>query len=101
MEEYSSSRYALPEVARAVGERCQVLMDGGIRRGSDIVKALALGARAVLLGRGYAYGLAAGGEVGAARALQIFHGDLVRTMKLLGCASVAELDARILQKAVR
>ena len=51
-------------MARAVGERCQVLMDGGIRRGSDIVKALALGADAVLIGRGYAYGLAAGGERG-------------------------------------
>jgi L-lactate dehydrogenase (cytochrome) len=77
------------------------LMDGGIRRGGDIVKALALGARAVLLGRGYAYGLAAGGEAGVDRALRIFHADLVRTMKLLGCASLAELDARILQKAVR
>jgi L-lactate dehydrogenase (cytochrome) len=92
---------ALPEVVDAAGAQCEVLMDGGIRRGGDIVKALALGARAVLLGRGYAYGLAAGGEAGVDRALQIFHADLVRTMKLLGCASVAELGARILQKAVR
>ena len=78
--------------------QCEVLMDGGIRRGGDIVKALALGARAVLLGRGTAYGLAAGGEAGVDRALAIFHADLVRTMKLLGCASVAELDESALQR---
>ena len=89
---------ALPEVAAAVGTRCDVLMDGGLRRGGDIVKALALGARAVLLGRGHAYGLAAGGEKGVDRALAIFHADLVRTVKLLGCASVAQLDASFLQR---
>ncbi len=70
-----------------------MLFDGGIRRGSDIVKALALGARATLLGRGYAYGLAAGGEAGATRAAEIFRADLIRTMKLLGCASVGELTS--------
>jgi L-lactate dehydrogenase (cytochrome) len=89
---------ALPEVVRAVGTQCEVLMDGGIRRGSDIVKALALGARAVLLGRGLAYGLAAGGEKGVDRALAIFHADLVRTMRLLGCASLSQLDATYLQR---
>ena len=89
---------ALPEVVDAVGTQCEVLMDGGIRRGGDIVKALALGARAVLLGRGTAYGLAAGGEKGVDRALQIFHADLVRTMKLLGCATPAALDASFLQR---
>jgi L-lactate dehydrogenase (cytochrome) len=82
---------ALPEVVQAAGGRCEVLMDGGIRRGSDIVKALALGARAVLLGRGSAYGLAAAGEKGVDRALAIFQADLARTMMLLGCASVAQL----------
>jgi L-lactate dehydrogenase (cytochrome) len=82
----------LPEVVAAVGDRMEVLLDGGIRRGSDIVKALALGARAVLLGRGYSYGLAAGGEPGATRAVEIFRADLLRTMKLLGCASVGELS---------
>ena len=82
----------LPEVVAAVGDRTEVLFDGGIRRGSDVVKALALGARAVLLGRGYAYGLAAGGEAGAARAAEIFRADLIRTMKLLGCASVRDLS---------
>jgi len=82
----------LPEVVAAVGDRVEVLFDGGVRRGSDIVKAIALGARAVLLGRGYAYGLAALGEAGAARAAEIFRADLVRTMKLLGCGSLAELS---------
>jgi L-lactate dehydrogenase (cytochrome) len=75
----------------AVGGRVEVLLDGGIRRGGDIVKALCLGARAVLVGRAYAYGLGAGGEAGVAKAIQILRSDLVRTLKLLGCASVAEL----------
>jgi L-lactate dehydrogenase (cytochrome) len=82
----------LPEVVRAVGSHTEVLMDGGVRRGSDIVKALCLGARAVLIGRGYAYGLAAGGEAGVANAIEIFRSGLVRTMALLGCPSLAELD---------
>ena len=73
-------------------------MDGGIRRGGDVIKALALGAKAVLLGRGYAYGMAAAGEAGIDRALEIFHADLVRTMKLLGCNSVADLNASYIQK---
>jgi L-lactate dehydrogenase (cytochrome) len=83
----------LPEVVAAVGGRVQVLLDGGIRRGGDVVKALCLGARAVLVGRAYAYGLGAGGEAGVARAIGILRADLVRTLKLLGCPSVRELDA--------
>lgn len=94
----AASLDALPEVTRAVGARCQVLMDGGIRRGADIVKALAMGADAVLIGRAYAYGLAAGGRAGVERALTILKADLVRTMKLLGCASLADLDERCLQR---
>jgi isopentenyl diphosphate isomerase/L-lactate dehydrogenase-like FMN-dependent dehydrogenase len=82
----------LPEVLAAVDDRIEVLLDGGIRRGSDIVKALCLGARAVLVGRAYAYGLGAAGEVGVARAIEILRTDLVRTLKLLGCDSVANLD---------
>jgi L-lactate dehydrogenase (cytochrome) len=82
----------LPEVVTAVGERIEVLMDGGIRRGSDIAKAMCLGARAVLIGRAYAYGLAAGGHAGVARAIDILRTDLVRTMKLLGCGSVKQLN---------
>jgi len=87
----SATLRALPEVVSAVGGRAEVLMDGGIRRGSDIVKALSLGARAVLVGRAYAYGLGAGGGAGVARAVEILRSDLARTLKLLGCASTAEL----------
>jgi isopentenyl diphosphate isomerase/L-lactate dehydrogenase-like FMN-dependent dehydrogenase len=83
---------ALPEVVAAVNGRVELLMDGGIRRGSDVVKALCLGARAVLVGRAYAWGLGAAGAPGVARAIEILRTDIVRTMKLLGCASVAELD---------
>jgi L-lactate dehydrogenase (cytochrome) len=88
----SATLRALPEVVSAVNGRAEVLLDGGIRRGTDIAKALCLGARAVLCGRAYAYGLGAGGEAGVARAIQILRADLVRTLKLLGCASVTELD---------
>jgi isopentenyl diphosphate isomerase/L-lactate dehydrogenase-like FMN-dependent dehydrogenase len=83
---------ALPEVVKAVNGQVDVLLDGGVRRGSDIVKALCLGARAVLVGRAYAYGLAAAGEAGVARAIEILSADLTRTMTLLGCPSIQELD---------
>jgi L-lactate dehydrogenase (cytochrome) len=82
----------LPEVVAAVGDRIEVLLDGGIRRGSDIVKALCLGARAVMVGRAYAYGLGAAGGAGVARAIEILHADLIRSLKLLGCPSFGELD---------
>ena len=84
---------ALPEVVAAVNGQAEVLVDGGIRRGSDIVKAICLGARAVLVGRAYAYGLAAAGQAGVARALEILHADVERTLRLLGCPSIAALDA--------
>ncbi len=87
----SATLRALPEVVAAADGRIEVLMDGGIRRGGDIVKALCLGARAVLVGRAYAYGLGAAGEAGVARAIEILRADLVRTLKLLGCPSVANL----------
>jgi L-lactate dehydrogenase (cytochrome) len=83
---------ALPEVVAAANGQVEVLMDGGIRRGSDIVKAICLGARAVLCGRAYAYGLAAAGEAGVARAIEILRADLDRTLRLLGCPSIAALD---------
>jgi (S)-mandelate dehydrogenase len=81
----------LPEVAAAVGGRLSVLIDGGFRRGTDIVKALALGAEAVLLGRATLYGLGAGGEAGVARALEILTAETDRALGLLGCNSVSEL----------
>jgi len=83
---------ALPEVVRAVKGQIEVWMDGGIRRGTDIAKALCMGAHAVLCGRAYAYGLAAGGEAGVERAIEILKADLDRTLRLLGCPSVRELD---------
>jgi isopentenyl diphosphate isomerase/L-lactate dehydrogenase-like FMN-dependent dehydrogenase len=83
---------ALPEVLEAVNGQAEVLVDGGIRRGGDVAKALCLGARAVLVGRAYAYGLAAAGEAGVARAIEILRTELVRTLKLLGCESTATLD---------
>ena len=82
----------LPEVVKAVAGQTEILLDGGIRRGSDIVKALSMGARAVLIGRAYAYGLGAGGQQGVARAIDILRADVVRTMKLLGCGAIKDLD---------
>ncbi len=92
LDSVSSTIRALPEIVAAVNGQIEVLMDGGVRRGSDIVKALCLGARAVLVGRAYAYGLGAAGYPGVVRALQILREDLERTLRLLGCPSVSELD---------
>jgi L-lactate dehydrogenase (cytochrome) len=87
-----ASLRALPEVLEAVNGRIEVLMDGGIRRGGDIVKAICLGARAVLVGRAYAWALGAAGGPGVARAIDILRTDIVRTMRLLGCPSIRDLD---------
>ncbi len=92
LDSVSPTLRALPEIVAAVNGQIEVLMDGGVRRGSDIVKALCLGARAVLIGRAYAYGLAAAGHAGVTRALQILRADVERTLRLLGCASVTELN---------
>jgi len=92
LDSVSATLRALPEVVAAAEGRIEVLMDGGIRRGSDIVKALCLGARAVLVGRAYAYGLGAGGGPGVTRAIDILRADVIRTIKLLGCASIDALD---------
>lgn len=81
----------LPGIAEAVKGRVPVLFDGGVRRGQDVVKALCLGADAVLLGRAYGYGLAAAGEAGVAQALEILRADMKRTLSLLGAQSVHEL----------
>jgi L-lactate dehydrogenase (cytochrome) len=89
----SATLRALPEVIDAVGGRIDVLLDSGIRRGGDIAKALCLGAKAVLVGRAYAYGLGAAGEAGVDRAIEILRSDFVRTLKLLGCPSAKALDA--------
>jgi L-lactate dehydrogenase (cytochrome) len=82
----------LPEVVQAVKGQTEILLDGGIRRGSDVVKALCMGASAVLIGRSYAYGLGAGGRAGVTRAIDILKTDVIRTMKLLGCSAIKDLD---------
>jgi isopentenyl diphosphate isomerase/L-lactate dehydrogenase-like FMN-dependent dehydrogenase len=92
LESSPATLRVLPEIVAAVNGRAEVLLDGGIRRGTDVIKALCLGARAVLIGRAYAYGLGAAGEAGVARAIAILKADLVRNLKLLGCRAVTALD---------
>ncbi|HWG48172.1 MAG TPA: alpha-hydroxy acid oxidase, partial [Candidatus Acidoferrales bacterium] len=87
---------ALPRVVDAVRGRIPVLMDSGIRRGTDILMALALGARAVLIGRPYAYGLAAGGAEGVERVIRILREEFERAMALTGRRSIAEIDSSVL-----
>jgi 4-hydroxymandelate oxidase len=90
---------ALPEVVDAIGDRIDVLVDGGIRRGTDVLKALALGARAVLLGRPVFYGLALDGESGAQRVLEILIGEFENALKLAGAPSAGRLDGTFIQRA--
>lgn len=92
-----SAMEILPEVAATVGDELTVLIDGGFRRGSDIVKALLLGADAVLLGRATLYGLAAGGEAGAAHAIDILRAEVDRVLGLMGFADINKMDPRCLR----
>ncbi len=82
---------ALPHVAEAAAGRVEVYMDGGVRRGTDVIKAVALGARAVLVGRPVLWGLAAGGEAGVSRALEMIREEMALSMALCGCPSVASI----------
>jgi isopentenyl diphosphate isomerase/L-lactate dehydrogenase-like FMN-dependent dehydrogenase len=86
----------LPEIVDAVGDDIEVLMDGGVRRGTDVVKAVALGAKAVLLGRGYVYPLLAAGEPGVRRILELFHQQIDEALAFLGVESVGDLDPSLL-----
>lgn len=92
---------ALPAVADAVGDRLDVLIDGGIRRGSDVLTALALGAKACLIGRPFVYGLAADGEAGATKALSILKGEIDAAQALIGCPKAAEIDRSFLAETER
>jgi isopentenyl diphosphate isomerase/L-lactate dehydrogenase-like FMN-dependent dehydrogenase len=83
----------LKPIADAVGDQVEVVLDGGIRRGSDVVKALALGARAVLIGRAYLWGLAANGQTGVENVLDILHSGIDSAMRGLGVATIHELTA--------
>ncbi|MCG6874637.1 MAG: alpha-hydroxy-acid oxidizing protein [Betaproteobacteria bacterium] len=89
---------ALPEVVRAAGEKLAVLIDGGVRRGSHVIKARALGATAAMIGRATLYGVAAAGEEGAHHALEILTTEIRRSMALLGCTVVRDLDAGVMQR---
>lgn len=88
----------LPAIAEAVAGRADIVLDGGVRRGTDIIKALCLGATSVALGRAYLFGLAAGGEAGVAKALAILEAELRRDMALLGCARIDQLAARFVRR---
>ena len=88
---------ALPHVADAAGDRCEIYVDGGVRRGSDVLKALALGARAVLVGRPVLWGLCVAGEQGAYEVLEILKRELEEAMLLCGCATIAEIEGSLLK----
>jgi 4-hydroxymandelate oxidase len=87
----------LPQIAETVGDGCEIYVDGGIRRGSDVLKAIALGARAVLVGRPILWGLCVGGQQGAAHVLEIFRRELDEAMLLCGCTTLKEIDAALLR----
>jgi isopentenyl diphosphate isomerase/L-lactate dehydrogenase-like FMN-dependent dehydrogenase len=97
LDSLPASIEVLPEIADAVGDQIEVLFDGGIRRGSDIVKAIALGAKACLIGRPYLYGLGAGGQAGAEKAITILQSEIARALALLGRPSLASLDRSALR----
>ncbi len=86
----------LPEVVEAVGSRATVIVDSGFRRGADVVKALALGANAVMIGRATLYGTAVAGEAGAARAIEIYRDEIDRLLALIGCPDISALDGSYL-----
>ena len=98
LESASAPVDCIDDVADALRDRLEIICDGGIRRGNHIVKALALGANACSIGRGYLYGLAAGGQSGAERALHILRSEFERTMALLGCNSVSKLGRSYVRK---
>jgi L-lactate dehydrogenase (cytochrome) len=92
-----ASLRALPEIVETVQGRAEVLLDGGIRRGSDVIKAICAGAKAVLIGRAFAYGLAAMGTAGVTRSIEVLREEMARTLRLLGCESVSKLDRGYLE----
>ncbi|MGJ4895100.1 MULTISPECIES: alpha-hydroxy acid oxidase [unclassified Bradyrhizobium] len=91
-----SSIHVLPGIAEAVGDKIEIMFDGGIRSGQDVMRALALGAKSCMLGRAYAYGLGAGGQAGVAKAIDIIRNELLTTMGLCGVNTVAEIDRKVL-----
>ena len=96
-----SSISALPRIVEAVGSDIEVLFDGGVRSGQDVLRALALGARACMIGRSYIYGLGAGGEAGVAKAIEIIGKELDVSMALTGTRNVRDIDRRVLVNGER
>jgi L-lactate dehydrogenase (cytochrome) len=94
----SSSISALPAIADAIGADTEILFDGGIRSGQDVVRALALGARSCLIGRSYIYGLGAGGQAGVTKAIEIIRDELDVTMALCGVSRVRDIDRRVIAR---
>ncbi len=90
---------ALPDIVDEIGDRAEVILDGGVRRGGDVLKALAFGARACMTGRPFLWGLAAGGESGVAQAIELFRSEIDNNLALLGRPAVAELDRTVLRWA--
>jgi L-lactate dehydrogenase (cytochrome) len=91
-----SSIEVLPEIVDAVGSKMEIMFDGGIRSGQDVMRALALGAKSCMIGRAYAYGLGAGGEAGVTKAIDVIRGELNTTMGLCGVNTIAEIDERVI-----
>ena len=91
-----SSISALPKIAQAVGGECEVMFDGGIRSGQDVLRALALGARSCMIGRAFVYGLGAGGEAGVAKAISIIRNELDVSMALTGTCSIGEIGPQVI-----
>jgi len=96
-----SSISVLPEIASRIGNDCEVWLDGGVRSGQDVLKALAFGARAVMLGRAFVYGLGAMGEAGVTTVLELIRRELDLTMVLCGVRTIEEIDEHVLHEAVR
>ena len=86
----------LPEIVDSVGGQMEIMFDGGIRTGMDVVRALALGAKSCMIGRAYAYGLGAGGEAGVAKAIDILAKEMLTTMGLCGVNTIAEINDNLL-----
>jgi L-lactate dehydrogenase (cytochrome) len=91
-----SSIEALPEIVDAVGSQIEIMFDGGIRSGQDVMRALALGAKSCMIGRAYAYGLGAGGQAGVTEAINVLAKELLTTMGLCGVNTIAEIDDKVL-----
>jgi len=101
LDQTPSTIEVLPEIVSAVGEQCEIIIDSGFRRGTDIIKALSLGAKACMVGRPYVYGLAAGGQPGVEKALTILQSEVRRNLQLLGCRSIRDLNRAFIRRRLQ